>query len=241
MISQQRSAFNQAFTEGKYQNFLDEIEKSVNYRAPFKIAETPVFVPKTLTDQLVQACADLSEVICQPGFKEMSQPSVLPDYLVPNETEHTAFLSVDFGICQDEEGNISPQLIEMQGFPSLFFYQHICAMAYRHHFDIPENLNHLFGGHTAETYTQTLREIIIGEAQPENVVLIDIEPKKQNTQIDFWATEKALGIKVLCVSELKVDGRDVYYIGENGRKIGVVSGEICLPGWTAMRWERWRC
>ncbi len=221
MISHLRSAFNANFKEANYQAFLEDIEKSVNHRAPFKIAETPVFIPKYLTDQLLQACDELTEVLCRPDFKQMSQDTILPDHFVPNETDHTAFLSVDFGICEDEEGNLSPQLIEIQGFPSLFFYQHLCAMAYRRHFDIPDSMNHLFGGLTAESYSELLKGIIIGDAHPENVVLIDIEPEKQNTQIDFWATKKELGIEVLCVSDLKVEGKDVFYIGKNGRKIGV--------------------
>ncbi len=221
MISHLRSAFNQSFTEEKYQSLLNTIERHVNYRASFKISETPIFIPKQLTEQLLQACSELTDVISQPNFKELSQASILPDHFVPNETAHTAFLCVDFGICQDEEGNISPQLIEIQGFPSLFFYQHLCATAYRKHFDIPENLNHLFGGYTAETYTETLRELILGDARAENVVLIDIEPRKQNTQIDFWAMKKAIGVRTLCVSDLKVDGRDVFYLDENGKKIGV--------------------
>jgi hypothetical protein len=41
---------------------------------------------------------------------------------VPNEDDHTTFLAIDFGICE-EEGAIVPKLIEVQGFPSLYNYQ----------------------------------------------------------------------------------------------------------------------
>lgn len=221
MISHLRTTYNTNFTETKYQAFLDEIEREAGHRASFKIAETPIFVPEFLRKQLLQACEDLTDVLCRSDFKEMSKDTLLPEFYVPGETDHPAFLSVDFGICEDENGNLSPQLIEIQGFPSLFFYQNICANAYRHHFDIPPNFRHLFGGLDEAAYFDVLRRVIIGDAQPENVVLIDIEPHKQNTQIDFWATARALGIKVLCVSELKTAGRDVFYLNEKGAKIGV--------------------
>ena len=221
MISSHRNDFNSSFTEKKYQAFLKDIEQQVNYKAPFAIAETPVFVPKKLTDQLLQACDELVDVICRPDFAELSKGAVLPEYDVPNETPHTDFLSVDFGICEDENGTLSPQLIEIQGFPSLFFYQEICAAAYHGHFEIPGHLNYLFGGLTSEGYKEKLQKIILGNSRPENVVMIDIEPETQNTRIDFIATENALGIKELCVADLKTEGKDVYYFDKNGKKTAV--------------------
>lgn len=221
MISHLRKQYNQAFTEAKYAAFLDEIIKKVNHRPNFAIAETPVFIPHKLRDQLFQACNELVDVICQPDFKERSQGAVLPEYFVPGETEHSAFLVVDFGICQDDDGNLSPQLIEIQGFPSLFCYQDICANAYRKHFDIPLDFPHLSQGLDTEAYHEKLRRTIVGDADPKNVVMIDIEPEKQNTYIDFLATAQALGVQIKCVSDLKTEGRDVFYIDKNGKKVGV--------------------
>lgn len=221
MIASLRKAYNANFTEEKYQAFLDEIYRATDHRPPFHIAETPVFVPKKLGEQLIQACNELVETLCRPDFKALSQDTILPGSFVPGETAHTTFLCVDFGICRDENGELIPQLIEIQGFPSLYFYQDLCANAYRRHFDIPDELQHLFGGYTSETYREKLRNIIVGDANPENVVLLEIEPEKQNTQVDFWATDRALGIKTKCISELKVEGKDVYYLADNGRKVAV--------------------
>ena len=58
-------------------------------------------------------------MIVSPDFKEKSQGAILAGQVVPGETEHTTFLQMDCGICKDAEGNLSPQLIEVQGFPSL--------------------------------------------------------------------------------------------------------------------------
>ncbi|MCB0520297.1 MAG: hypothetical protein H6577_08765 [Lewinellaceae bacterium] len=221
MIASCRKAYNAAFTAERYQAFLDEIYHATDHRPTFHIAETPLFVPKALSGKLFQACEELMDVICRPDFKELSKGALLPDQDVPGETEHSTFFCIDFGICQQEDGSLSPQLIEIQGFPSLYFYQHLCATAYRKCFDIPAELVHLFGGLTPETYREKLHRTIVGGSKPENVVLIDIEPHKQNTQVDFWATERALGVKVKCVSDLKTEGRDVYYLDENGRKVPV--------------------
>ncbi|TAK40506.1 MAG: hypothetical protein EPO28_10040 [Saprospiraceae bacterium] len=222
MIPQFRKAYNAAFTEGKYQAFLEEIAQAADGHHPrFHIAETPIFVPKEITGHLMQACDEIIDLITRADFKELSKGALLPENYVPGETEHTTFLVCDFGICEDENGDILPQLIEAQGFPSLFVYQDLCARAYRQHFDIPKDLNHLFGGLTAETYLEKLRRVILGDSRPENVVLLDIAPHKQNTQVDFWVTQKALGIHVVDLAGLKVSGRDVYYLDERGRRVPV--------------------
>jgi len=160
-------------------------------------------------------------VITAPGFRERSE-SALPAHLrVPDEDEHTTFLQLDFGICRDREGNFTPQLIEMQGFPSLYFFQHLLATSYRKHFDIPPDYSHLFGGLDEAGYLKIMRDTIVGNSRPENVVLLEIEPEKQNTRIDFWGTRKHLGLKVLCLSNLKKEGRDLYYLDESGRRVGI--------------------
>ena len=221
MISHLRKHYNTNFKEEQYRSFLEEIADKAGHRPSFPIAETPIFIPNYLVENLLQACEDLCDVLCRPDFKELSKDTLLPEFYVPGETDHPAFLSVDFGICEDENGRLSPQLIEIQGFPSLFYYQNICAKAYRQHFDIPLGYKHLFGKLDEPAYFEVLKQVIVGNAKPENVVMIDIEPHKQNTQVDFWATARTLGIKVLCVSELKTSDKDVYYVDENGKKVGV--------------------
>jgi hypothetical protein len=43
---------------------------------------------------------------------------------VPNEDDHTTFLAIDFGICE-EEGAIVPKLIEVQDFLLCIITKHI--------------------------------------------------------------------------------------------------------------------
>lgn len=216
-----RQQYNSEFTPEKYQAFLNTIGTVFGEPATFRIAETPVFIPRTLKKHLLKAVREICQVLSEPDFKKRSQAAIPPGLQVPGEDDHTQFLQLDFGICKGPNGNLFPQLIELQGFPSLYFFQLALAESYRKNFHIPEGYNHLFSGYSDQGYVRLLREIIVGKEKPENVILLEIEPEKQNTRIDFWGSAKHLGIKVLCLSKLKRDGRDLYYLDDNGKKIAV--------------------
>ncbi len=49
---------------------------------------------------------------------------------------------------------------------------------------------------------EKLREVIVGDSDPENVILLEIEPEKQKTYIDFLCTEKFLGVKPVCLTKI---------------------------------------
>ncbi|MCB9283378.1 MAG: hypothetical protein H6563_04830 [Lewinellaceae bacterium] len=220
MISSLRSTYNEKFTIAKYEAMQDWIAKQHNHRPVFRIAETPVFIPDDLMQKVKKACDDVIDVILQPDFKTRTQGALVMDKNVPNEPDHTTFLQMDFGICEDGNGGYTPQLIELQGFPSLYCYQDLAARAFRKFFPIPDDYTHLFNGLTTESYVDLLREVIVGDTPPANVILLELEPHKQTTQIDFWATRDLLGIPVVCITDLKVSGRKVYY-EKNGKKISV--------------------
>ncbi len=221
MDPQIRKQFNENFTEEKYLAVQETIKAWSGHATNFRVAETPVFIPKALKEKLILACEQITDVICQPNFKALSKDAILAGQFVPGEDEHTTFLQMDFGICIGKDGELTPQLIEVQGFPSLYFFQDLLANAYQEHFDIPAHYSHLFGGLNSEEYIALMRKICIGDSKPENVVLLEVEPDKQVTQIDFWICEQKLGIKTLCVTKVIVEGKDLYYEGEDGRKIKI--------------------
>lgn len=222
MIKNHRQNFLAQFTNEKYHRFLDSIAKEYDHRPPFRIAETPIFIPKILKDRLITACNDISKVISQPNFKEITADAIKHPHLqVPGEDYHTRFLQMDFGICKDENGDPTPQLIEIQGFPSLYFFQDLLSKAYREHFIIPDGLDVHLDGLNSDSYIELLREVIVGENDPKNVVLLEVEPEKQATYIDFLGAEHHLGIKVLCISNLKKDGRKLYYLSGNGERVEI--------------------
>ena len=216
-----RQEFNKQFSNEKYQDFVSEVNKGFGKASTFRLAETPVFVPKDIENQLKHACRMLSNYLLTDDFKVQSSQSISKiGFDVPNENKNTTFIQFDFGITIDKEGNIVPKLIEMQGFPSLYCFQVLLNDCYRKIFRLPEHLTPFQNGLDRDSYLDHMKKIIVGNSKPENVVLLEIEPEKQNTAIDFYGCNKLFGIKVLDLADLKKDGRQLYYI-EDGKKIGI--------------------
>ncbi len=222
MITNLRQAYNAAFTPEKYAAFLKDLHKEHEYSPVFRISETPVFIPSGLKKKLIQACDEIVHVLVQPDFKQKTENALQKAHRVPNEDAHPNFLVIDFGICENEKGELIPQLIELQGFPSLYFFQQLLAKLYRRHFDLPAKSTPLLNGLDENSYVELMREIIVGDSPPEQVVLLEIEPMKQATAIDFLATRKALGIKILCITEVVKKDKKLYYINKSGYLIQIL-------------------
>lgn len=214
MILAIRKEFNKKFSAEKYQAFLDELNSIHPGAIEFRVAETAIYVPADFTRKLTDACERIVDVITDPSFRELTKNAV-PDHLrIPNENEHTQCIAFDFGICINETGEFEPQLIEMQGFPSLFAYEILIDDIYRKHFDVPENFSAYLNGFDKENYIQLLKKIVLGNHDPENVILLEIFPHQQKTRIDFYCTEDYTGIKTVCLTELIREGRKLFYMKE---------------------------
>jgi hypothetical protein len=55
---------------------------------------------------------------------------------------------------------------------------------------------------------------------PEKVILLEIDPMKQNTAIDFIITEKITGISSVHIGDIQREGRKLFY-RKDGRKIPI--------------------
>lgn len=225
MINHNRERFNQNFTEEKYQALLNDVNDQFDYKVRFKIAETPVFIPKSLKEKLVKACEEIVAVINQPNFKALTEDAFFDkNTIVPNEVGPPKFIQLDFGICKDENGTLIPKLIELQGFPSLYFFQELLGRMYRKHYGdaIPSNYSQHLNGMTTEDYVELLRTEIVGDTDPKQVILLELEPEEQPTAIDFYATEALLGIKTLCITKLIKRGKALFYKDANGNAIRIL-------------------
>jgi hypothetical protein len=219
MIKQLRQSYNANFVPTQYDDLKNQIVALVGEEVKFRISETPVFVDKAFKEKLLKGCEDVFKTILSPDFKAKTQGAITYD--VPNENAHTHFMQVDFGVCMNEKGELEPQMIEIQGFPSLYAFQAALAVAYRKTSFIPSTMTTFLNGYDTTTYINLLKEVIVGDCNPKNVILLEIEPEKQGTNIDFYASEKLLGIKVLCLTKLKKEGKNLYYLDEQGDKIEV--------------------
>ncbi len=149
MVPSLRKAFNEAFTREKYEAFLKDLHHHYPGAIEFRVAETPVFIPKAFAAQMTDACEYIVDLITDPVFKQRTERSIPAMDRVPHENGHSHFLAFDFGVCVDEAGNWQPQLIEMQGFASLYGFQVFYPEVLQRHFGIPENYSQYLNGFIA--------------------------------------------------------------------------------------------
>ncbi|MBL7850327.1 MAG: hypothetical protein JNN04_05445 [Cyclobacteriaceae bacterium] len=209
MIPSIRKAYNQAFSEPKYQNFLRDLNSLYGREITFRVAETPVFVGKDFETRLRQAGDDIIDFLVRPDFKALTEKAIPPKLRVPRETERSLFLALDFGVV-DIDGMPEPRLIEMQGFPSLFGWQDVLSAKYREHFAVPAAMQSHFGLSSTE-YRDLLKRVLLNEHDPREVILLEIEPMKQNTAVDFLATEVMTGITAVHIGDVTRKGNKLYY------------------------------
>ncbi len=220
MISNLRARFNEQFSDAKYQAFLNDLNQRYNHHVAFRVAETPVFLPNLLRDRLLAASDDVITQILALDIAQTSERAIPAGYKAPNETPHPFFLVLDFAVCHDQAGQLTPQLIELQGVPSLYGYQVMVADLYRQHFDLPDNLTYLFNGLTPQTYTERFKRLLLNGHDPENVVLLEVTPDIQHTSIDFIVTQALTGVVPVCISDVKKRGRQLYYLNK-GREVPI--------------------
>ncbi len=211
MDAELRARFNADFSAEKYAALVRCVNETEKWPADFRVSETPIFLTDAFTDDVTRAANEIVALVCAPGFVRHSASAIPPGLEVPRESAHPNFLVVDFGICT-EGGRLVPRLIELQAFPSLFGFQLLIFHCYRAAYPaIPRDWTPSFGGIKDDAYIEILRRTILGDAKPENVILLEIEPEKQKTRIDFAATETLLGIRSVCLTKIKKRGRELFY------------------------------
>lgn len=210
MINNHRQTFNANFTEEKYQSFLRQLEEGYP-EITFRVAESPIFISEDLKQKLVAAGDEIIALIKQDNFKELTKNAIPKEWMVANENDHPHFLTFDFGLCKDADGAVSPMLIEMQGFPSLYGFQTHLASTYKKAYKLNEQLTPFFNGLTEDTYFDLLKKVIVGNHRPQEVVLMDVDALNQKTAIDFFVTANKIGIKILPLEEIKKEGKNLFY------------------------------
>ena len=162
MFPSLRQTYNAAFSEEKYNEFIASIHSDWPNQLEFRVAETPVFVPQSLKNKLIEACESFVDIILGSEFKNQTQHAIPVNQNVPNENSHTSFLAIDFAICKDSTGELTPQLIELQGFPSVFGFQSYITEKFRDYFPIPDDFSNYFTGVTTQAeYISKLKKVIL--------------------------------------------------------------------------------
>ena len=221
MVPELRREFNANFTAEKYRAFLARLDDACGTHIKFRNSETPCFYPKGLLDKMAAYGEELiRQLMSDSAYLAASQGVIPAEFNVPGESSHPEFVQVDFGLVRGAGGNIEPKLVEIQGFPSLYAFQRTLAQEYISVYGLDPGLKFLLGGLEPQSYVSLLRGAILGECEPENVVLMEIDPLEQKTLPDFVLTERLCGVKTVNVMDIRKEGRRLFY-GLDGKLVPI--------------------
>jgi hypothetical protein len=212
MLQPYRDQFNAQFTPAKYDDLLSRLNRFTRTSIEFRVAETPCFFSRELIDELAKTGANLThQLLDNPDYLQASNQTIPSQYNVPNENPQPNFMTVDFGLVRNPEGTLSPKLVELQAFPSIFGYQDILARQYIETYNLDPDLTGYLGQLDDKAYWQLLRKVIVGDHDPENVVLLEIDPNLQKTLPDFHVYEDRLHITTVNIAKLQKRGNRLFY------------------------------
>ncbi len=221
MLAALREEFNRNFTPEKYRRFLRALDEACGTNIGFRVSETPCFVPRSLLDQMAQYGRELvAQLVDNPDYRRISDASVPAKYNVANESQLPMFVAVDFGLVRTASGSLEPKLVELQAFPSLYGYQRTVAQQYVESYGLSRDLGIYLSGLDRESYWGLMRQLIVAGHDPENVILMEIDPEHQKTLPDFLITQRELGIAVVDILALTKRGKKLFY-SKGGRDIEV--------------------
>jgi hypothetical protein len=152
-------------------------------------------------DRMERDGRELIQQLMSPEYLKRSDETIPAEYRVPNEDARPLFIQVDFGLTE----SLEPKLVEIQAFPSLYAYQPFLQKTYRDAYDLDLPLD--------PSFETEFRRAVLGSHDPENVVLLEIDPQQQKTLPDFLLTETLLGIKTVCITKVEKRGNRLFHDG----------------------------
>ncbi|MFA9206290.1 MAG: hypothetical protein ACEQR6_06405 [Burkholderiaceae bacterium] len=241
MIASIRQKFNAAFSEKTHQNYLAALNTPFPNALDFTVAETPIFIDKYFTEKILATGDYVNQVIQSDRFNSITEPSLENVPLFPKQNPLPACIVMDFAIAINDQNELVPALIELQGFPSLFAYEILQDDCIHKTYTIPAGFSPYLNGYTKEKYLAHLETILKGDTLIDtkknldtinrnisdstkdtlkHTVLLEILPHQQKTRIDFYCTEKYFNIPIVCITEIFVEGNNLYY-ERDGSKIKI--------------------
>jgi hypothetical protein len=219
LIPALRRQFNERFTPELYQRFLSRLDERCGTHVKFRNCETPCFFPAELLQRVARAGAELvQQLVFDPSYLAAADARIPPEFLIPNVDAHPLFIQADFGLVKDDAGSYQPKLVEIQGFPSLYAYQVELAKTYSEIYQL--DYPYLLPPFGDESYFELVRDAILNGHDPENVVLLEIDPLEQKTLPDFILTERLCGIHTVDIRAVRKRGNRLYY-ERAGREIPI--------------------
>ncbi len=234
MLAWARDRFNDRFTEDRYRVFLEAVTAKAGVPIEFRLSETPCFFASSLLQSLVDTAQDLTnQLLGNPAYRKAADGIVPERFRLSGGEAFPTCMQVDFGLIRTEAGAVEGRLVELQAFPSLYGFQMLLAEeALRatgfdqwntqtsstecstdrhpspsHHGPLTPYLD----GLDHESYVALIRRTFVGDHDPSQVVLMEIEPARQKTLPDFKVTQQTWGIRTVDTREITQEGRRLFY------------------------------
>ena len=222
MIPALREHFNRTFTPDRYAALLAWLEGNCGGPIKFRVAETPIFVPVAMLNEMAGAGAELlKDLIGWPAYLQAALQAIPRGYRVAGESPRPHFLTADFALVRNGRGELAPRLVEIQAFPSVYGYQSVMAAGYREAYRLDPALGSYLSGLQERDYWDLLSRTILGTCDPENVVLTEVDPVHQKTRPDFEVTAKKLGIAVVDIACIEPVGNKLHYRNGQGKLVPI--------------------
>ncbi len=212
MIPELRAAFNSSWTDAQFRDLVARLELRTGATLGFPISETPCFLPRSLMTTLgATGLTLINQILDTPAAMAAADAAVPERFRGAGAETLPTFAQVDFGLVRDADGSITPKLVELQAFASLYGFQLAIAESYRDAFGLPSSLDLYLDDLTADRYYSLIAEAIVGDHDPAEVVLMEIQPRQQKTWPDFVVTEQQWGVRAVDTAEVTREGRRLYY------------------------------
>lgn len=220
-----RRAYNASFSEELARRQADDLVRRAGASPGFRLAETPVFLTRELEERLVSAARGILAQISSPEALAALRAFVPPEWDAPGMDALPSLAQVDLAVVRAADGSLEPKLIELQGFPSLSAFEVLQADAWSAALEglpgLPEGgWSPYFSGLTRDGFLDLFRRTIVGDRDPETVVLLELKPERQKTFVDFSATRALLGVDTVDATGVEKEGRRLYR-RKDGRRVPI--------------------
>jgi hypothetical protein len=207
-----RPLFNRGYDDALYQRMCALMDERLETsRFEFRLAETPLFLPAGLRARCVRVAREVLALLERPSLIAACEAAVPDRFRAPRMDALPHFLAIDLAIVRGASGELEPRLIELQGFSSLYGMQLVQGEVWSEVVatlpGMPSAFTPCFSGLDHERYVSLLRRTVIADREPDEVILLDVDPAHQKTRPDFHATARLLGVRSVCVTDLVREGR----------------------------------
>jgi len=208
-----RALFNSQFRPEIYDSYQRDLSKRLNCKFEFRLAESPVFLPDDFKAKIVRTAREIVQQLSDPKRIERMRRAIPARWDTPGIDALPNLTQVDFAVVE-ENGAYVPKLIELQGFPSLTAMQVVQCDAWSAALSRMPGLEGpwscWYSGLDRGRFLDLARRTIVGDHDPSEVILMDIDPRQQKTYPDFAATKQLFGVDAVDPRELTLKGRKLF-------------------------------